>query len=439
MRILVASDHYPPLIGGAQIQTRLLAVCLAQRGHDVAVATTWQKGTPDFEHEHGFPVYRLRQTISIVPDTFQRRVHHQPPYPDPVTTLALRRLIKRFRPDLVHSHGWFTHSCAAALLGSDVPLVVSARDYGYSCATRTMLYMGLAHCSGPGAGKCLRCSTEYYGAGKGWLASLAVFLGRGLLRRKIVGVHSVSNYVQEVVRRDFLRPSRNLLRPAGSATPYWRPRVVSEQVIHEMVDLSEAAHPTLSERLLRRLPSEPFILYVGALRREKGVYELLEAYQRLQAAPALVLIGTVGRGTPETYPDGVVVITNVPHAAIPSAWKRALYGVAPSLLPEPMGSVVCEGLSYGRPVIGTAHGGHPDVITDGVNGLLVPPGDVGALARAMQSLLDDPERRERLADAAGAAGRRFAATVAVQQFERLYSEALRARRPNRFAASLDYR
>jgi glycosyltransferase involved in cell wall biosynthesis len=419
MRILIASDHYPPLIGGAQIQTRLLARSLAERGHTVAVTTTWQHGLRSFEEDHGIPIYRLRQVASCVPDRFQRPLHHQPPFPDPVTTVMLRRLIKRFKPDVVNSHGWFTYSCAAALLGTDSPLVVSVRDYGFSCATRTMLQMRRVPCSGPAPLKCLRCATDYYGVGKGWLAALAVRAGRPLIRRKTVAVHSVSSYLQEVVRRDVFGKSRN--GKENSPAP-----AVVEEIIHELVEPPPGldAIGNGSRDRLAQLPSEPFILFVGALRREKGIYELLCAYRRLSSPPPLVLIGTVERETPQAFPEGVIVLTDFPHAAIGHAWERALFGIAPSLLPEPLGTVVCEAMSCGRAVIGTAHGGHPDIITHGVNGLLIPPGDSVALANAMQSLLEDPARRHRLGTAARAVGRRFAAEQAIARFEHLYRAAV---------------
>jgi glycosyltransferase involved in cell wall biosynthesis len=273
-------------------------------------------------------------------------------------------------------------------------------------------------CSGPAPLKCLQCATDYYGVGKGWLAALAVRAGRPLIRRKIAGIHSVSGYLQETVRRDVFGASRN--GNGHSLTP-----TVAEGIIPELVEASPDFE-TLGTRArdrLAELPSEPFILFVGAFRREKGIYELLRAYGQLSSAPPLVLIGTVEREAPRTFPERVSVLTDFPHAAIGSAWQRALFGVAPSLLPEPLGTVVCEAMSCGRAVIGTDHGGHPDVIDDGVNGLLVPPGDSVALANAMQSLLEDPALRHRLGAAARVAGRRFAAEEAIEQFEHLYHAA----------------
>ena len=64
-----------------------------------------------------------------------------------------------------------------------------------------------------------------------------------------------------------------------------------------------------------------------------------------------------------------------------------MFGVAPSLWPEPFGSVVHEGMSRGRALIGTTPGGHADMIEHGVTGLLVPAGDAAALREAMRSLI----------------------------------------------------
>lgn len=75
--------------------------------------------------------------------------------------------------------------------------------------------------------------------------------------------------------------------------------------------------------------------------------------------------------------------------------------VLPSLWPEPFGLVGIEALAAGRPVVASATGGVTDWLEDGVCGVLVPPGDARALARALSDLLDDPARQR----AMGAAGR----------------------------------
>ena len=169
-----------------------------------------------------------------------------------------------------------------------------------------------------------------------------------------------------------------------------------------------------------QLPAGDFILYVGALRRVKGVNQLLEAYQRLDSPPPLVLIGTLEADSPREFPPGVIVLQNFPHDAVMAAWERCLFGVIPSLWPEPLGSVVYEGMSRGKAVIGTTPGGHTDMIASGETGLLVPAGDVPALTQAMRNLIDQPALRDSFGRAAQAHARLFTASIVVPQFERVY-------------------
>jgi glycosyltransferase involved in cell wall biosynthesis len=161
---------------------------------------------------------------------------------------------------------------------------------------------------------------------------------------------------------------------------------------------------------------------VGALRRVKGIVELLAAYESLIDPPPLVLIGTLERDTPRELPEGVHVVGDFPHDAVLAAMDRGLFAVFPSLWPEPLGSVVHEAMSRGLAVIGTRPGGHEDMIDDDETGLLVPRGDVGALADAMRELLDDPAKRVRLGESALLRSRLFTVAETLPQFESLYRE-----------------
>jgi glycosyltransferase involved in cell wall biosynthesis len=413
VRILIISDHYPPYIGGAQIQTALLARKLHERGHEVAVVTTWQNGLPAFQEEDGVSIHRLRQMRTVRGLARKRWQHHQPPFPDPVTTYGLRRVIRDFKPDLIHAYGWMSYSAAAALIGKRIPLLLTARDYAYGCANRTLIRDG-EECSGPALPKCISCAGRHYGRPKGWIAAIGVLASRPLLKRKTHGVHSISTYVREIVRRDFLDE-----RVSSS----------SGQVIHDVipsVPREEELPVTNGHHALESLPSEPFMLFVGALRRVKGVPQLLAAYERLTNPPVLVLVGTMEPDSPTEFPAGVRLLTDVPHDAVMAiaASDNCLFGVMPSLWPEPFGTVVCEVMSGGKPVIGTAPGGHTDMLVDGESGLLVPRGDVDALADAMQLLISDGELRERLGRNARVRSRRFTAEVSIPRLERLYGQLL---------------
>jgi glycosyltransferase involved in cell wall biosynthesis len=69
-----------------------------------------------------------------------------------------------------------------------------------------------------------------------------------------------------------------------------------------------------------------------------------------------------------------------------------------SLEPEAFGRVIIEAMAAGRPVVGSMVGGVPELIEDGVSGLLVPPNDAARLARAVRRILDDRDLARRLAE-----------------------------------------
>ena len=414
VRLLLATDHYLPFIGGAHRQTHLLAQHMASGGHEVAVVTPWHGGLPTREEIDGIAVHRVRQLRTVVPALVRdRSQRHQPPFPDPVSIRALRSLLCDMRPQLVHVNGWLAFSLTVAMSGMRIPLLVSAREYTYFCATRTMLHEGMP-CSGPAPRKCLRCASDYYGTAKGVVTAASVAAGRPLLARRMVGLHSVSTYVHDVT-------IEHLCGGVESASD------LVQAIIPSVLDPERDADRARDDDCLRQLPRAPFILFVGAFRRPKGLEVLFAAYDLLESPPPLVLMGTIKPDAPKTFPAGVTVLTDVPHTAVMAAWSRALFGVMPSLWPEPFGTVVAEGMSRGRPVIGTRIGGHADMLDD-ASGILVPQGDPEALAQAMRVLIDDPERREAMGRAGRERARMFAAESVLPRFEQLYMDVLERER-----------
>ncbi len=410
MRLLLVTDFYAPHVGGVELQVQALAEALAGRSHEVCVVTLWQPGLPAEESVGGVGVLRLRGFFTRVPwFSSSARKRYHPPLADPAVALALRRIVRTFRPDVVQAYGWIAHSCALGLVGSHVPLILSVNDFGYTCATRTLLLNGRI-CSGPGAVKCFRHAAQVYGPAKGTAAFVGVFGSRAWLSRRTRFVRSVSTYAKMVVQRDLLRGR------AGSERVVIIPDVVLGE--RRPVDASE------EDPKERQLPTGPYVLFVGALQPHKGIGTLLDAYRRLASPPPLVLIGTRGPDTPDNFPSGVTVIENLEHGAVMRAWDRALFGVAPSICADALPGVVREAMSRGKPVVGTTVGGIVDMIDDGVNGLLVPPGDVDGLTAAMQTLIEDPGQRAVLGARARLDVARYVPDTIGAAFEKLYEDAL---------------
>src|SRR6184192_3109471 len=107
MRILMLAQFYPPIIGGEERYVRDLSIALTARGHEVTVVTLWQEGLPAFECDQGIRVHRIRGSMQRVKALFSDKDHrHAPPFPDPEVLQALRRIIMRERPNIVHAHNW---------------------------------------------------------------------------------------------------------------------------------------------------------------------------------------------------------------------------------------------------------------------------------------------------------------------------------------------
>lgn len=405
MRILMLTDFYPPIVGGVEQHVHSLSNELAARGHQVAVATLWHEGLPEYEVDQRVPVYRVRGSTRRLPGLFQNAGRqYAPPFPDPEAMRGLRRVIARTRPQVVHAHNWMVHSFLPLKARSKARLVVSLHEYSLVCAKKDLIYAG-GDCPGPSPRRCVTCVTGHYGALKG-IPTLAAAVAMGLVERRMVDL--------------FLPVSRSVAegnRLAAFGAPF--------EVIPNFIPDDIAGLDTADPRLTAALPDGPFLLFVGALGRHKGVDVLLDAYAGMEGAPPLVLIGAPWVDTPASFPANVQVFTNMPRAAVMEAWRRSLLGLVPSTWADPCPTVVMEAMATGTPLIASRVGGIPDLVADGETGLLVPAGDVHALRQAMTRLITEGELRSRLGEAARGRVRQFMAGSVVPRIERAYESVLK--------------
>ncbi|MER6710246.1 glycogen synthase [Streptomyces sp. NPDC000877] len=159
--------------------------------------------------------------------------------------------------------------------------------------------------------------------------------------------------------------------------------------------------------------SRPYVLFVGRITRQKGVPHLLRAVRDIDPAAQVVLCA----GAPDTpeidrefrelfaelsdLRDGVYWIPKMlPRPEVIQLLTHAALFVCPSVY-EPLGIVNLEAMACGTPVVASAVGGIPEVVDDGRTGLLVPAGDgfEAGLARAMDTVLGDPEAARRMGEA----------------------------------------
>lgn len=407
MRILMLTQFYPPYIGGEERHVRSLSLQLAAQGHQVAVATLGNAELPEFEIDQGVRVYRIRGTLQRIELLFSEHARrHAPPFPDPELGLALRRVIAQERPEIVHAHNWLVRSFLPLKRWSGAKLVLTVHDHSLLCPKKKLID-GAELCSGPGLAKCLACAGAHYGRAKGAPVVLANRLAAYADRAAVDMFVPVSRAVAE---------DNRLL---GGDLPV--------EIIPNFVPDDLGAQLGEPHSNLAQLPAEPFLLFVGAFGRYKGIDVLLEAYSGLQDAPPLVIIGYQTSEYPVDLaapPPGVHVLRDWPHAAVMQAWQRCMLGLAPSTWSDPCPTVAMEAMAMGRPLIAARIGGLTDLVDDGATGLLVPPGDAQALRQAISRLVADPALR----GAMGQAGRRkvadFQATRVVRRIEALYRRLL---------------
>jgi glycosyltransferase involved in cell wall biosynthesis len=404
MRILMLAQFYHPTIGGEERHVRDLAAFLAKRGHQVGVATLWREGLPEVEVDQGVQIFRMRGLMQRWPGLFvDANRTHAPSFPDPALVAALRRIIAKERIEIVHAHNWLLHSFLP-LKRSDGPrLVVTLHDLSLVCATKAALYHGES-CSGPRPLKCSGCASRHYGALKG-----AVTLA----------TNSISGWFERRLVDRFLAVSDAIAVGSGLPGGPTAFEIAPNFVRDDVATLKGPADERLEE-----LPKEPFILFVGDLRRVKGVEVLLAAYAQLDDVPPLVLIGRKCHDAPSVWPQNVYVFHDWPHAAVMQAWSRSIAGVVPSIWPEPCATVLMEAMASGKPVIASDIGGNPEIVGHNVSGLLVQPGDQLGFAHAIKTLATDENLRRRLSEGALRRVKAFTASNVVPRIEAIYQDLL---------------
>lgn len=185
-------------------------------------------------------------------------------------------------------------------------------------------------------------------------------------------------------------------------------------VIKNGIDLARFTGNGNSGRLRRELglPAQaPLVVVLSRLDRLKGVEYFLGAASMMSRQfpeARFLIVGNQG-------PDGGVYRETLEHQAarlglgqrviftgsrldVPEVLSEAAVSVVPSLS-EGLSNTLLESMAVGAPVVATSVGGNPEAMEDGVNGLLVPPRDAGALARAVSLLLENRELARRLGEA----------------------------------------
>jgi glycosyltransferase involved in cell wall biosynthesis len=290
--------------------------------------------------------------------------------------LAIKKLLRDFKPDLVHAHElypmftpWILRACRQA----GVPVVMTCHDFRLLCPTAFLCRHGQI-CE-----KCLehnelwcirgRCRGDFWEdaayALRHWLARRL-----GLFRDNVTLFITLSEFArQKFISHGF---------PAARLTTIPNP-------------ISLQSPPARA--------SKGRFAFAGKISREKGIDTLLAA-ARLTRLPVCLA------GDDATYPDlvrqipeNVQLLGFLDRKQMVSFYQEAFCLVLPSQCYEMFGLVLVEAMAAGIPVIASNLGGIAEIVTDGVTGLLFQPGNAEDLARKMLALWENPQLARRLGQA----------------------------------------
>jgi phosphatidylinositol alpha-mannosyltransferase len=363
MRVALACPYDWGARGGVRVHVASLASELRSRGHDVVILAP---GTGD--EEGGVRLVGRPVAIPYNGST-------APIAPWPAVRRRVGHELERFAPDVVHVHEPLTPSASMfAALESSVPVV----------------------------------ATFHSGADRSVLFDLAAPALRRVARRIDVRI-AVSRAAESFVAR----------RIGGSF-----------EVVPNGVDVNTFASARRAD-----LPPGRLMLFVGRLHPRKGFPDAARAFAILAPRFTDLRFAVVGSGRErdavEELPPDVRRRLLLLGGLDPERWASyaavADVFVAPNRGGESFGMILVEAMAAGVPVVASDIPGFDEVVTHGVDGILVPPGEPSALAAAVGRVLEDHDLAERLAAAGRGRAASFSWTRVADRIVAIYEAALRRR------------
>lgn len=407
--------HFPPKrIGGAELRAARIARWFHELGHSVRVVCVEEidRGAPGELHVQddtyeGIAVQRLCFNLAEMPDQLRAA------FDNPLLAAHFESLLDTNRPDIVHVISGYLMGLAPLVAARvrNIPRVVTLTDFWFLCPTLQLLRGDGTLCHGPEAIECVRCVNDSRrafrlaeritprGVQEFWhFAQTHAQMGKlfSLPAQLDVLQSRPTLLVQELNQADTVFSPTRFLAEMHIANGLDVSRV---QVQSGYLDCAEFDPPQANQT------SDEFRFgYFGQLTPVKGVEVLLRAFHKVARANPkrrvrLTLYGgfnasdkyrkhlqTLARGIPE-----IVFAGRYDHRQTLALMRQLDAIVVPSQWYENTPRVIFEAFAAQTVVIATNVGGIAEVVHDGENGLLFERGDVAALARQMNRLIEEPE------------------------------------------------
>lgn len=393
-RVMLVNDFYAPhMVGGAEMLVRELAAGLQNRGHSVAVVTARVGDLPAYENIDGIDVHRIgrfpeyKRTARIASGSAPGRLQR-------ATIREFQEVTAQFRPDVTHFHnvwllGPFVVNLAVGRKGMTI------HDYWPICLRRTLIRVNNSICPGPEPLPCRACR----------LRAPATLQSFDLLNIE----KQYADYANILASCDFVTaPSRFM------ADQISRVNGCTPSVIYNGIDKNAPGVPQCEATAAR-----PYALFASRSVREKGYDIALQAFNcpELSEYELLVAADAIPSGLPNVQVLGAQSRDRVAELIAASACV-----IVPSVWKENCPMIIIEALRAGVPIIASRVGGIPELIEDGVTGLLTSPGNAQELASKIRSCFENPQlRASARVHGPAAVLARFSRDVMMDNLEVLYA------------------
>jgi glycosyltransferase involved in cell wall biosynthesis len=387
MRILLITDLYPPMIGGVPTITHELALDLSRRGHQVWVIAPSEQARTVRESARNLSIHRFASFEW--PAYTSLRIAFLPVAP-------IATLIRQIQPDIIHIHSLLMLGTIGRMLGTSLNIPVIGTNH----------YMPL------------NVSATLH-------ASALSKPFNSLTYRYMVSFFNHCDLVTAPTATAI-----DLLKRQGLETP--------THVISNGIRLNKFAGATADPALLRglRLPAEtPLLLHVNRLSKEKRVDVVIDAMRSVNRPVRLVIAGSGSESQRLHQQARDLGLENRITFTGPVSSKTlaALYGASSAFIIASEGELqsiaTMDAMLSGLPVVAANAVALPELVQNGRNGILFPPGDSEACAAAINQITGDRLLRERM----GATSLQIIETHdrerVLDQWDALYHEVRAAARP----------
>jgi glycosyltransferase involved in cell wall biosynthesis len=376
-------QYLPERVGGTELYTEAISHAMAGRGHEVAVFYRSDSPSANLVARHDADRVKVWAASAGAMSPSARFVTS---YRNPTLHAAFERVLDQFRPELVHVQHLMglPASIGKALQQRRIPYVITLWDFWWRCANAQLLTNYSEEiCSGPSATflNCARCAVAR--AGHPRLLPALPLVAPVMASRNAALQPVIDGAARLIAPTDFVRrwyvqhgfpADKTLVLAPALAYPGPRPRA-------EMA------------RTFR-------VAYIGGLSSQKGVHVLIEAFAGLRGEAELWIAGDESADPPygrrlrelasksaqanirflgRLNRDQVwYTLSNVDIVAVPTLWY------------ETYSFIISEAFVAGVPVVASRLGPIADRVRDGVDGRLLPPGDVMAWRNVLQVLLNSP-------------------------------------------------